>query len=469
MQSDFPLAKSLANLSEIRQVLSERYPKHVLLYRGQNNCHGEIRSGLSRPHVELHEEVERGWSVITGIVLGDEGASHRSQPFRRALMQHYGLPTNYIDLSASIEVAAWFAKNERKVHSQVWGGEPPRLDEIVQYAGRDEGLGYIVVLAIPEDRGLKGSDRLFDLTRIDGLLRPNRQSAWLILDHQPLLPDPNDFWVDTIEIDCSTFEPPLSTKFLFPPPAEDPAYKILLGFPYVEAPWPYLHNSESIEAKALRPLKEYAKERGFPDAALRIARRAIAVPEYYDGGEPYLDHKWADETLYEPPPMRLWKNWQFELSDLHPGIAGNISQSVKLTVSPRAMDTLRRRPGRSRLAWPKLGSNDLLFTFSQIAYDKVDDLTWPFEGVWLHRKGDLIIEHQVTADIEALRVHPGLTYTLVGGRLRRESAHSECPCKKPRSHDRRTRAVLKLPSFIETEYAAIVPHPSGISEWYIVI
>jgi hypothetical protein len=59
----------------------------------------------------------------------------------------------------------------------------------------------------------------------------------------------------------------------------------------------------------------------------------------------------------------------------------------------------------------------LLFTFSQYAYDRVDELSWPFEGIWLHKDHDLILEHPITADMDVMTVHAGHAYQFVGGQL----------------------------------------------------
>lgn len=167
--SGIPQVKSSTELERVRATLAAKFPNHFLLFRGQNKCYSTIMSGLSRPEIALNEAVEKSWSVIAGIVLGDEGVTHRSLRFRRALMQHYGLPTNYVDLTASIGIAAWFATNQRNSRFQVWGGEPPRLDEIIQYARRDQGVGVIIVFAIPDASVLNDEGRLFKLGGIDGL------------------------------------------------------------------------------------------------------------------------------------------------------------------------------------------------------------------------------------------------------------------------------------------------------------
>jgi hypothetical protein len=449
-------------LQSVVKQLAESLPDHLLLFRGQNNLHPRLRSGLSRTEVRYEPDVDRGFSAIAGSILKHRSLSTQNIPFRKAVLQHYGYPTHYVDLSSDVLVAAWFATHKSEPRRFIYIGAPFRLIDQQIYIRRQEGPGYVLILAIPNAGALKKQRRLFDISTLEPFLRPQRQKAWLIYDRNPLLPDPNTFWVASIAVDCPKFNSDLSSNHLFPLPTEDKGFETLLGLPYVEVPSFWVGNKEGQEAD---PQEEKEKKVG-----LDFGMRALPLPEYpHSIPKDEYNHKWNDRTLTEPAPMQAWVTWQFDLSSQFADIKGNISVSTKITLSPRVKPILYSAPDDVPLRWPSLGTDELFFTFAQYGHDKVLDIEYPYEGVWLHRDKDLIFEHQMTSDEDVLGVHPGHVYEFVGEELLRQEVSPSCECKSPETHDARVRAMLRLSAFIEIEEVVLVPHPFRIPNWYFAL
>jgi len=429
----------------------------LLLFRGQTTLHDAVRSSLSRPNVRYEPDVERGFSAIAGQILGHESVTVGNVPFRRAVLQHYGVKTQYVDLTSDPKIAAWFATNTLEPRNLVYGGTPLRKLDQSRYKRRVDGLGYMLVFGIPNAAELLSKRRLFDISKLDPFLRPCRQQAWLLSDRRPLLPDPNDFWIATITINCSEFESVESSKNLFPLPSEDAGYKALLNIPFVEVPndWLCKDDTDLLDPKRLK---------------IVFGMRALPVPEYVHNEKiDEYDHKWSDRTLTEPEPMQMWVRWQFELGDQLLGVQGNVANAVKLTLSPRAKQIIDEPWDDLPLRWPSLGSDELLFTFSQYGYDKVDEIDFPYQGVWLHRDKELIIEHPMTADRDTLNVHAGHVFEFIGQDLQMYDLPTSCACNSPESHETRVRAMLRLSTLIEAEMLVLIPHPLHIPNWYIVL
>jgi hypothetical protein len=310
-------------------------------------------------------------------------------------------------------------------------------------------------MAIPGSDALQVNRRLFELSDLKPFLRPQRQKAWLFYDRNPLLPDPNDFWVATIQLDCERLEPKFSSEYLFPPPAEDDGYERLLrSIPFVQIP---------------APPNEADGERRHPED-YSFGVRALRVPDYvHSVGRDEYDHKWKDETLTEARPMREWRNWGFALNEEFPGKTGNVADSLKLTLTPRALWILHKSRRRTRLRWPQLGSDDLLITQAQWGHDKVYDIEYPYHGTWLHRDKDLIFEHPITADEDVMNVHPGHVFEFLGQQLVRQEVVPSCACKSPKNHLASVKSVLRLSALIEAEDLILIPHPIRRAGWFYVI
>jgi hypothetical protein len=438
--------------------VSELNPGCLVLFRGQNNLHPTLRSGLSRPNARYQPDVEQGLSAVAGSILGHDSITAGNVPFRKAVLQHYGYKTHYVDITADLNVALWFASYKFEPRNVFYGGSPIRKIDQIRYTKREEGVGYVLVLALQNPETLKEKRRLFDISDLKPFLRPCRQKAWLLYDKAPLLPDPNEFWVATISVDCSKLVSSLSSSHLFPLPKEDDGFRALLNVPFVEIPGAWLR-------KDLTPEQRRAGTRD-----LDFGMRALPVPEHIHSGKTdEYDHKWEDETLTEPSPMQFWVAWKFNLGKEFPGIRGNIKAATKLTLSPRAKAILYEAPPEVPLRWPALGSDELFFTFAQFGHDKVFDIEYPYHGVWLHRDRDVLIEHPITADEKSMSVHKGHVFEFIGEDLQRQDLPSSCKCHSPQSHDQRVRAMLRLSALIEHEAIILIPHPLGIPNWFFAL
>jgi hypothetical protein len=449
------------------QEISKQNPQSLILFRGQRRLHENIRSGRARPDARVHKDVEAGWRSLARQMLG-LAKEQNGEAYAKAILQHYGMATHFVDLTKSIEVAAWFAMRNYSRSIMIYGGGALRQYEHVLYEPSHEGCGYILVLAIPRREELLKTGRLFDLSSLPSdCVRPHRQKGWLMLDRPPTEPTPNSFWAATIEVDCRALPIRFTTTDLFPEPSIDPAFATLLSLPFVQVPSAYFGPNDSNEKH-----KEATSDEGFQREMdeMCFASRALSIPEY--GNDAYhqcTDHTWADLTIYEPHHMRMWKWWRFELGSVHPGATGDIKDTAKITLSPEAKEILFGVEGR-KCSWPDLDSDGLFFTFAALDHDKVIDHGPPYDGVWLQRDDELIIETPMVADNDALSVTAGHSYFLRNGELERQLMKTACRCGKPETHDKRVRSVLQLSSFLKDGALILLPHPRLADlGWYVVI
>jgi hypothetical protein len=158
--------------------------------------------------------------------------------FAEAILQHYGAPTHYIDLTHDLEVAAWFAVHQAKRDTQTYIGSCFRRFTYICYERVQAEHGYVLVLALPNRESLVDSDLLFPLKDLpEHFVRPNRQKGWLMLDQPPIIPNPNDFWICSIPIVAKTFSTDLTSEYLFPGVDEDPAFRTLATYRMKDVGW----------------------------------------------------------------------------------------------------------------------------------------------------------------------------------------------------------------------------------------
>lgn len=378
--------------------------------------------------------------------------------YAKALLQHYGLKTHFVDLTTDVRVAAWFASNQYKGHQSGYVGSSMREYEIADYGQDPQAVGYIIVLAIPNHADLQARGRLFDLGRLpEHCVRPHRQKGWLMLDRPPTEPTPNEFWVATIKIQGAILSSDLTRAHLFPDKLTDPTYAAFLSVPFVQVPMAYYKSDGD----------EYPRD-GVEEFC--FAYRAIQVPEYLDeNNEECVNHKWDDFTIYEPHEMRVWKYWRYLLASMHSGASGDIRDTVKVTLTPEALEVLKASHSKD-YSWPQLDSDGLFFTFAGMDHDKVSEHAPPYAGVWLQRDDDMIIEVPMSVENHELMVSQGHAYFLKSGRLNRQEIRNSCRCGSPESHDLRVQAMLRLSALIREGTLILLPHPK-LSQlgWNIVI
>jgi hypothetical protein len=129
-----PVDSMEALLGAVGQV-SESNPGCLLLFRGQNNLHPTLRSGLSRPNARYQPDVEQGLSAVAGSILGHDSVTAGNVPFRKAVLQHYGYKTHYVDVTADLNVALWFASHKFEPRTVFYGGRPS--GKLNKYATRN--------------------------------------------------------------------------------------------------------------------------------------------------------------------------------------------------------------------------------------------------------------------------------------------------------------------------------------------
>jgi hypothetical protein len=104
-------------------------------------------------------------------------------------------------------------------------------------------------------------------------------------------------------------------------------------------------------------------------------RRSPAVEDFFLGSQfqptdQAVNHKWEDFTIFEPDPMRMWRNWCSELGSNYPELSGNIGSATKITIAPKAFSLLLAEAD-PHCSWPSVDSDDILFTFAGLDRDKV--------------------------------------------------------------------------------------------------
>lgn len=462
VESIGPVA-SLEELEAATDILKEKHNGSLLLFRGQNQLYDSIRSGRSRPHYKPQPLVEAGWSSLASKLLNLPIAETHSGKVQ-AILQHYGCATNFVDLTSNVNVAAWFATHQYSSSPLNWIGNAFRMLDIGKYTPLSQGKAYVLVLSIPNYKELQKRDRLVDLSELpEAFSRPSRQKAWLLMDRPPTKPLPNDFWVATIELDLIAFlGSDLDTEKLFPPPEADGAFRELSRLPFAQVPADYF---DSIKQADDSNPDDGGKEKPFLEGFC-MAERLLNLPEYSD----QHDHTWIDLTLYEPHPFRMWKKWRKGLGEIYEGVSAEFGDTLKITVSPTAREILDTSED-ALLSWPELGADGYFFTFAELDHDKVIEHSPPYQGVWLQRDSDLILEVPMSSDGETMTTHFGHPYFLRKGKLTREAMDTACSCGDPDSHDERVTSVLRLQHLVKEGQLILLQHPfPRFSEiWYYVI
>ncbi|MCZ4696413.1 FRG domain-containing protein [Ancylomarina euxinus] len=449
-------------LKEIDKIRKEVPPENLLLFRGQNQIYDEVRSGRARQNTIVNSEVESGWNTIVNRLTDKKSGTKYNQ----AILQHYGLPTFYLDLTNNPLTAAWFACYKYEVlKPTMWIGNTFRFQDETTYKKLDDGIGYIIIFEVPNYEEMITEEELFDIGNESKFIRPEKQGAYLILDHPPRLPNPNKFIKKIIEIDRSLFTSSKSLKELFPHPKIDKGYAGLLDVPYVQLPQHYYNkpckNFVGVNEETVESLDKF----------FVIGKRAIHIPFYIEDKDDLYDFnpKWKDTTIYEPSPFRIWKTEYFNISKMHKGQKGDFVDTAKITISPVAFNRLFSNDESLELSWPNINSNSIFFTKAVLDHDKVIDHSPPYAGIWLHKDNDLIIESHLVADEENIEFQLGHAFTFNNGKLEYVKIEKECDCGKPEEHIRIIESLLKIHSLIKKQEIALIQHAFNIDNWYVLL
>jgi hypothetical protein len=368
------MIKSEKELLTIINELQEKTPKtSLLLFRGQTNKYDKVRSGRARPDAFIVPEIENGWNTIVSRISTNPS---NNKKYNKAVLQHYGFPTFYLDLTSNPLTASWFACNEfTPLKPTLWIGNTFRYQDETTYTSIDNGIGYVYVLEIPNFEHLIKNDELFDISEEARFDRPGKQDAYLMLDQPPRLPNPNDFVKEILEIDRKNFKSSKGIKELFPHPNSDKGYADLLDVPFVQLPSFYMKDpNEEREQKENEKNHEDKTEIDL-DKYFVVGRRAIKIPFYVEDKNDLFEFnpKWKDTTIFEPSSFRLWKTDKFDLEEIHEGQKSILGETTKITLSPLAFHKLISNETEINLEWPKVNSNSIFFTKSVLDHDKVID------------------------------------------------------------------------------------------------
>jgi len=450
-------------INEIDKISKEVPSENLLLFRGQNHIYEKVRSGRARPDVFVNPEVENGWNTIINR-LTDNNSNIK---YNQAILQHYGLPTYYLDLTSDCFTAAWFAcfKNE-VLKPKILIGNTFRFQDETTYKKIEDGVGYLIIFEIPNYKKMIDENELFDIGNESKFIRPKRQNAFLMLDHPPRLPNPNNFVKKILEIDRESFVSSKSLKELFPHPGIDKGYAELLDVPFIQSPFYYIKQlSNNAE------LKSKIGESESLDKFFVFGCRAINIPFYIENKNDLFDYnpKWKNTIIYEPSPFRLWKTENFNISELHEGQNGNFRDTAKITIAPSAFNRLVSYEEQLELSWPNINSNSIFFTKAVIDHDKIIDHSPPYVGIWLHKDNDLIIETHIVSDEENMQLELGHAYTFNKGKLEYVKIEKECNCGKPEEHVEIIESLLKIHSLINKQKIALIQHAFRIDKWYVLL
>ena len=141
-----------------------------VFYRGQSKD-WEMRAALFRGASSPAAAKDR----LRWLDMAVDAASPVFDPpsapdVREALLQHYGLPTTWLDVVDNAQMACWFAAH--------------RGDSRHASSARDDGSGYVSALACPT--GASAYARALDLrTKPSEWLRPHVQQAWALRSGKP--------------------------------------------------------------------------------------------------------------------------------------------------------------------------------------------------------------------------------------------------------------------------------------------
>ncbi|MPR36914.1 FRG domain-containing protein [Salmonirosea aquatica] len=452
-------------LEEIDCLRNKTPQSSLLLYRGQTQLYEKMRSGKARPNTFVVPEVENGWNTIVNRLTNENSRNSR---YNQAILQHYGFPTYYLDLTSDPLIAAWFAVNEYTVlRPTLWIGNTFRFQEESTYTKLKDGIGFLIIIEIPNFKEMIARNELFDISHEQNFIRPQKQAAYLMLDQPPRLPNPNDYIAKILEIDRSAFDSSKNIKELFPKPTLDNGYASLLKVPFVQMPSYYVNKTEY---GANISQDEISIDL---DKNLILGRRAIHIPLYVEYKMDLSDFRpnWKDTVIYEPSQFRLWKTQDFDLSKIHSGQNVNFKDSAKITISPLAFNKLFDYPFEIELTWPDINSNSIFFTKAVIDHDKIIDHEPPYLGVWLYKKDNLIFELHLIVDDEraGILIELGHVYIFEDGQLEYVKVEKECSCGNPEEHYELLQGFLKIHSLVRKQEVALIQNSFMIDKWYVLL
>ncbi|MFN7995673.1 MAG: FRG domain-containing protein [Bryobacteraceae bacterium] len=258
--SDTEPLSSLQAVQAFLASLPPPAPGHVRLFRGQNRDFGKMLASGMRGARLIHERIWADCAMNLSIDLLSSEAKD-AQPdliqifafWVRALAQHYGPGSSYLDVTHSPEVALWFALNEMVEFEQeyVMGpAGPPSPDDVrgvrtwVQSRPWTQEPGWFYVLDVPKWSGesLPKRGEVVDLAEAPAVFAASRrmqaQAACLVMSGYELTAaDLSDYYaIPPFRVAWPMADAPLASAAIdkiFPGPSEDAWYERFLSIPLV--------------------------------------------------------------------------------------------------------------------------------------------------------------------------------------------------------------------------------------------
>ncbi|MFD2968784.1 FRG domain-containing protein [Sphingobacterium bambusae] len=451
----------------IEKIQSASSNTSLLLFRGENQKYEQMRSGKARPNAFDIPEIENGWNTIVGRLIRDQ---NRSTEYKQSILQHYGYPTFYLDLTCDPLVAAWFSVYKfKKLEPIKWIGEIGfRLHNRTTYEKIYDGVGYLYILEIPNYKTFIESNLLFDISDEDLFIRPKKQSAFLMLDRNDNVCNPNNFVIHTLKIDRSQFSSSYDILDLFPHPSDDKGYNKLLDVPFIKNSFCYVTSDESTD---------HAPDYMTLDYFHSHSKRIIDIPFYLKEIDNLynIKPKTKDITLFEPILFRNWKQLdRFNLADYF-SVPNDVflSDATKISLSPAALYNLYKADSQITLQWPKVNSDNILFIKTEYAHDVAGYEEQPYLGIWLYKYLDQIIESYIIIEEDGrngvINIDPGNTYIVRNDVLKIAVRKSEELEDDVEVRIRIIKQFFKIHGLIEDNEVALLPNPFDVENWHILL
>lgn len=451
----------------IQRIQSAVSNTSLLLFRGENQKYEQMRSGKARPNAFDIPEIENGWNTIIGRLIRDQ---NRSTEYKQSILQHYGYPTFYLDLTCDPLVAAWFSVYKfTKLEPIKWiGGIGFRLHDRTTYEKINDGVGYLYILEIPNYKTLVKDNLLFNITDEDLFIRPKKQSAFLMLDRNTKICNPNDFVVYTLKIDRSQFCSSYDILDLFPHPNDDKGYNSLLDVPFIKNSFCYIPPDEStLDAPDYMTLDYFHSH----------SKRIIDIPFYLKEIDNLfsIKPKTKDIALFEPMLFRNWKQLTtFNLADYF-SVPNDVflSDATKISLSPTSLYKIQKADSDITLQWPVVNSDSILFIKTEYEHDVAGHEEPPYLGIWLYKYLDQIIESHIIIEEDGrnriINIEPGNIYRVHNNILKiavRESTELDDDVEVS---IRIIEPFFKIHGLIEYNEVALLPNPFEVENWHILL
>ena len=426
---------TLVELQEAIAVLPPVPPGKVRVYRGQTTDHKTIVPASFRTHLVSRS----AWSIYSRFLLSDispDGTERRlaSEELRiqalwlEAIAQHYGNGSSYLDVTHSIESAAWFALHQGKFVTERRAVDNATTGSLAKASYEEKWLeyvpatepGFIYAFDVDDWDGTAGAPpplALVDLSRAPAPFHTPRMAAQLGCVIRTLDTDGYDFKCHCVSLPPIPVAWPLSgsefversVEQIFPAPSIDQWYSRLLNIPM----------APDVDE----------------DSGTIIFRRALPVTLYRAKSDSYNEELLHSERFLDPPLLheRLQKDAsRVQASDLpkdeHLRTTAMtealpiVLEAPLLRIFPQADSTLWNHellisdvfdPVPTYLAGQKNATgNEVPTTNVVIQFSALEETDWGaitsarrlVRGLWMARQGEEIAAALVTQNLPQTQI-----------------------------------------------------------------